>query len=54
VHDLRVMLREHAGRKAQPSAVILDSRTLHSTPESGARGGYDGAKRRKGAKRMNN
>jgi DDE family transposase len=42
--------REHAGRKAQPSAVILDSRTLQSTPESGARAGYDGAKRRKGAK----
>jgi transposase len=50
VHDLRAMLREYAGRKAQPSAVILDSRTLQSTPESGARAGYDGAKRRKGAK----
>ncbi len=50
VHDLRVLLREHAGRRAQPSAVILDSRTLQSTPESGARAGYDGAKRRKGAK----
>lgn len=50
VHDLRAMLRSHAGRKAQPSAVILDSRTLQSTPESGARAGYDGAKRRKGAK----
>jgi transposase len=50
VHDLRVMLREHAGRNAQPSAVILDSRTMQSTPESGGRAGYDGAKRRKGAK----
>lgn len=50
VHDLRVLLREYAGRKGQPSAVILDSRTLQSTPESGARAGYDGAKRRKGAK----
>lgn len=30
--------------------MILDSRTLQSTPESGARGGYDGAKRRKGSK----
>lgn len=50
VNDLRVLLREHAGRKAQPSAMILDSRTLQSTPESGARAGYDGAKRRKGAK----
>jgi len=30
--------------------VILDSRTVPSTPESGARAGYDGAKRRKGSK----
>ena len=50
VHDLRILLREYTGRKGQPSAVILDSRTLQSTPESGARAGYDGAKRRKGAK----
>jgi len=50
VHDLRVLLREYAGRKGQPSAVVLDSRTMQSTPESGARAGYDGAKRRKGAK----
>ena len=50
VADLRVLLREFAGRKPQPSAVVLDSRTLQSTPESGARGGYDGAKRRKGSK----
>ncbi len=25
VHDLRVLLREYAGRKRQPSAVALDS-----------------------------
>lgn len=50
VHDLRVVLRTHAGRGAQPTAMILDSRTLQSTPTSGARAGYDGAKRRKGAK----
>lgn len=49
-HDLRALLREYAGRQAQPRAMILDSRTLQSTPESGARAGYDGAKRRKGAK----
>lgn len=30
--------------------MILDSRTLESTPESCARAGYDGAKRRKGSK----
>jgi transposase len=50
VHDLRVLLREYVGRAGQPSAMILDSRTIQSTPESGARAGYDGAKRRKGAK----
>lgn len=50
VHDLREVLRLREKRKAQPSAAILDSRTLQSTPESGARAGYDGAKRRKGSK----
>jgi transposase len=50
VEDLRMLLRELSGRKAQPTAMILDSRTLQSTPESGARTGYDGAKRRKGSK----
>ncbi|MBC9210193.1 IS5 family transposase, partial [Roseomonas aerophila] len=48
--DLRTVLRLAAGRKAQPGAAILDSRTLRSTPESGARAGYDGAKRKQGAK----
>jgi len=50
VHDLRVLLRLAAGRNEQPSAAIFDSRTLQSSPESGERGGYDGAKRRKGSK----
>jgi len=50
VHDLRELIRIADKRKAQPSAMILDSRTLQSTPESGARAGYDGAKRRKGSK----
>ncbi|HZK66626.1 MAG TPA: IS5 family transposase [Chloroflexota bacterium] len=50
VHDLRQMLRLAAGRTAQPSAAILDSRTLQSSPESGPRAGYDGVKRRKGSK----
>ena len=50
VHDLRVLLRRLAERPTPPTAVILDSRTLRSTPESGARAGYDGAKRRKGSK----
>src|SRR5512138_304981 len=50
VHDLRVLLRVAAGRNEQPSAAIFDSRTLQSSPESGGRAGYDGAKRRKGSK----
>lgn len=44
------MLRVAAGRNQQPSAVIFDSRTLQSTPESGGRAAYDGAKRRNGSK----
>ena len=48
--DLRAVLRLQAGRNTQPSAAIFDRRTLQSTPESGARAGYDGAKRRKGSK----
>ena len=50
VADLRVVLRVAAGREPAPSAAIFDARTLQSTPESGARAGYDGAKRRKGSK----
>ncbi len=50
VHDLRAVLRLAKGRKEQPSAAIFDSRTLQSTPESGERAGYDGAKRKKGSK----
>jgi transposase len=50
VEDVRSLLREFAGRKSEPTAMIVDSRTLQSTPESGARAGYDGAKRRKGSK----
>ena len=50
VHDLRALLRLAQGRAAQPSAVIFDARTLQSTPESGARAGYDGHKRKRGSK----
>jgi transposase len=49
-HDLRMLLREIANREQQPTAAIFDSRTLQSSPESGARAAYDGAKRRKGSK----
>jgi transposase len=38
------------GRNAEPTAVILDSRAMQSSPESGGRAGYDGAKRREGSK----
>jgi transposase len=43
VHNLRLVLRKQAGRGGQPTATILDSRTLQFTAESGARAGYDGA-----------
>lgn len=49
-HDLRIMVRLLAGRSEQPSAMILDARTLQSTPESGSRAGYDGAKKKNGTK----
>src|SRR3981189_1364873 len=48
--DVRSLLRQWGGRKGQPTAVVIDSRTLQSTLESGARAGYDGARRRKGSK----
>ncbi len=50
VHDLRRVLRLAEGREAEPTAAILDSRTLQSSPESGERAGYDGHKKRKGSK----
>ena len=50
VHDLRLLLRVLQGRQPQPSAAILDARVLQSSPESGARAGYSGHKRRKGSK----
>jgi transposase len=49
-HDLRALLRVAAGRGPDPTAAILDGRTVQSTPESGGRAGYDGHKRRNGSK----
>ena len=49
-HDLRAILRLAVEKKSDPSAVIMDSRTIQSTPESGARAGFDGHKKRKGSK----
>ena len=51
VHDVRALIRVSlAGKNPEPSAAIMDARTIQSTPESGAQGGYDGAKRKKGQK----
>jgi transposase len=50
IDDLRAVLRPAAGCRAEPTAAIIDSRTLRSTPESGERAGYDGGKRKKGSK----
>jgi transposase len=49
-HDLRAVLRLASGRAEEPSAVVLDSRTLRSTPESGGRAAWDGHKRTRGSK----
>lgn len=49
-HDLRALLRIAVGRNPSPSAVVLDGRTLQSTPESGSRAGFDGHKMRNGSK----
>ena len=50
VDDLRGLLRLAEGRAAPPSAVVIDSRTVQSTPESGNQAGFDGAKQRRGRK----
>ena len=49
-HDLRIIMRVLADRDEEPSAMIVDARTKQSTPESGGRAGYDGAKRKNGSK----
>ena len=49
-HDLRMLLRLVTGRHEQPTAAVLDARTLQGSIESGQRSGYDGHKKRKGSK----
>lgn len=49
-HDLRAILRLAVGRREEPTAIVLDGRTLQSSVESGARAGYDGHKKKKGSK----
>lgn len=50
VHDLRVLLPQAMGPNPDPSAASFDGRTLRSSPESGARAGYDGPKKTRGSK----
>ena len=50
VHDLRELLRLRVGKNAYPSTGIIDSRFAISTPESGARGAYNGHKAKSGSK----
>ena len=50
VHYLRAVLRLAWGREPESRAVVLDARMLRFTPESGARAGYGGHKRKHGSK----
>jgi transposase len=50
VHDLCHLFRKALNRTLEPSAVVLDGRTLQSTIESGNRAGYDGHKKKRGSK----
>lgn len=48
--DIRKLLRVISQRDENPTAMIVDGRTIQSMPESGARAGYDGYKKKKGSK----
>ncbi len=47
--DPRAVLHLAAGRTPEPTAAMLDGRTSRSSPESGERVGYNGAKCEKGS-----
>ena len=51
-HDrLRTAVREVEGRDRDPSAAVIDSQVVKTTPVGGPERGYDGAKRLSGRKR---
>lgn len=48
---LRAAVREAEGREQDPSAAVIDSQVVKTTPVGGPERGYDGAKRLAGRKR---
>ncbi len=50
IHDLQAVLRWGEDHVDGSTVVLLDSRTVQSSPASGARAEYDGHKRRRGSK----
>jgi putative transposase len=50
-HRLRTAVREAEGRDRNPSAAVIDSQVVKTTPVGGPQRGYDGAKRLAGRKR---